>query len=255
MNGGKPIKDNTTTYIIIGFVVVILLIAGGVGIWWYLKKDITVTVTVNPSNVGVEINTTRTFNATVSEKSNKTINKDVTWSVSDTSLGSIDQKTGVFTALKSSGSVTITATSVGDSSKSGTATVNLLPTKETFINFLSTFGIITKDKPLYSSDGAYYATTQPDGKLCVKYKNGNEKWCNETQSKKTDNFTVMQSDGNLCTYTGTDLNNRGPASMWCSDKFDKNSKDNYVIMQNDGKLCTHKGKNPSDDKGELWCSI
>ncbi len=81
-------------------------------------------VTVSPTTVAVAPNQTQQFNAVVTNSTNPA----VTWSVSP-SLGSISS-TGLYTgpaSLPTEQTVTVTATSVADSTKSGSATVTLLP--------------------------------------------------------------------------------------------------------------------------------
>jgi hypothetical protein len=67
-------------------------------------------------------------------------------------------------------------------------------------------------------------------------------------------FTIMQTDGNLCTYHGTDPgNNKG--GEWCSMKYGPEGP-YFVVLGNDGNLCTHKGTDPqTGDWGTLWCSM
>jgi phosphatidylinositol-3-phosphatase len=77
----------------------------------------SVSVACNPATVS--INATSQCNATVKGSGN--FSSVVTWS---TSLGSINS-TGLFTAPGAAGAATITATSVQDASKSGTATVTV----------------------------------------------------------------------------------------------------------------------------------
>jgi hypothetical protein len=81
----------------------------------------TVTsVTVSPSIPTVYYSTTQNFTATVAGTNSPS--QSVTWSAS---VGSITSPGGVFTAPASGASATITATSVQDNTKSGTATATL----------------------------------------------------------------------------------------------------------------------------------
>jgi 6-phosphogluconolactonase (cycloisomerase 2 family) len=85
----------------------------------------TVTsVTVSPSSATVSGSTTRQFSATVNGTNSPS--QSVTWSV--TGAGSINASTGLYTAPAATGSAqsaTITATSVADGTKAGTATVSI----------------------------------------------------------------------------------------------------------------------------------
>ncbi|NDQ56080.1 MAG: DUF4091 domain-containing protein [Acidipila sp.] len=84
-----------------------------------------ITVTVSPAAVGVNINATQQFSATVTNASNTS----VTWSVSGTgNVGSISA-TGLYTAPASAptpATVTVTATSVQNGTSMGTAVVTVL---------------------------------------------------------------------------------------------------------------------------------
>lgn len=63
-------------------------------------------------------------------------------------------------------------------------------------------------------------------------------------------FVVLQTDGNLCLYSGTDpAHNTG--LIWSSGVT--STVGNYfAIMQSDGNLAIYKGTGPSDNQGFLW---
>lgn len=84
------------------------------------------SVSVGPQNLSLTINQTfqMTATGTYSDGSQKTLNKDVTWSSSDSTTVSVGQTSGQVTGLKS-GSATISASSGGCSSCSGTTTVTV----------------------------------------------------------------------------------------------------------------------------------
>jgi uncharacterized protein YjdB len=82
-----------------------------------------VAVSVNPSNVSLDGGDTQQFAATVTNATNQA----VTWSV--TGLGSVNSQ-GLYSApalVPSQTTVTVTATSVADPTKSGSAVVTLIP--------------------------------------------------------------------------------------------------------------------------------
>jgi hypothetical protein len=82
-----------------------------------------ISVSVSPSSATLSASQSQQFSATVSNAANTA----VVWSVSPAGLGSITAN-GLYTApvsIASSQTVTVTATSVVDSSKSGAATVSL----------------------------------------------------------------------------------------------------------------------------------
>ncbi len=77
----------------------------------------TITVSVSPSSASVATGGTQTFTATVTG----TTNQSVTW----TATGGTITSAGVFTAGTTAGSFTVKATSVQDTTKSGTASVTI----------------------------------------------------------------------------------------------------------------------------------
>lgn len=76
-----------------------------------------VTVTISPSTVSIPSNATQQFAATVTNVSNTA----VTWSCS----GGVISTSGLYTAPATAGTYTVKATSVGDTTKSATATVTV----------------------------------------------------------------------------------------------------------------------------------
>ncbi len=90
-----------------------------------VQPSTPITVTVNPSSVTLSNSQQQQFTATVTGAPVT----DVSWSISPTSLGSINSS-GIYTApanLVAPATVTVTAKSTYDSTKTGTATVNLVP--------------------------------------------------------------------------------------------------------------------------------
>jgi len=84
-----------------------------------------ITVSVNPASVSLYAAQTQQFTATV----NNSGNTAVTWSISPTNAGSINSS-GLYTApssITTQQTVTVTATSQADSTKSASATITLYP--------------------------------------------------------------------------------------------------------------------------------
>ena len=85
-----------------------------------------ISVTVSPATVTLNGGQTQAFTALVTNTSNQV----VTWSSAPAGVGGIDPATGIYTApaaIATQQTVTITAISQADGSKSGTATVTLNP--------------------------------------------------------------------------------------------------------------------------------
>jgi len=246
-------SKNTTIIIIV--VVVLLLIGAGVGYYFYSKNSVAalIKISVSPSTQSIMKGTTFQFTAKVTDEKNQLVDKAVVWSVSDTTKGSISDS-GLFSAKSDSGSVKVTATLKDDKNKMDSATIALKPED---IGYITQNNYVTDAKPLYSPNRDYYATTDPaTGKLCVKKVGGADKWCSDWSDTATGNkhFTVMQIDGNLCTYRGTNLENRGEA-VGCTYKFapQDTQPNNYLKLSNDGNLCVYPGT-PSQAKEKIWCS-
>ncbi len=81
-----------------------------------------IAVSVTPATTSVAPGGTAVFSATVTN----TANKDVTWTVVSTGGGTITSE-GFYTAPSTSGTYQVRATSVADVTKSGTATVSVMP--------------------------------------------------------------------------------------------------------------------------------
>lgn len=79
-----------------------------------------VSVAITPTSATLSVRGTQSFSATVSN----TTNQSVTWSVKESTGGSVSS-TGLYTAPSTAGTYHIIATSVADTSKSATATVTV----------------------------------------------------------------------------------------------------------------------------------
>jgi Ricin-type beta-trefoil lectin domain len=66
-------------------------------------------------------------------------------------------------------------------------------------------------------------------------------------------YLVMQGDGNLVNYLGSD-----PAHsqgwLWGSQVTSSGGQF-YATLQDDGNLCVYKGTGPSDSRGFVWCNM
>jgi hypothetical protein len=66
-------------------------------------------------------------------------------------------------------------------------------------------------------------------------------------------FTIMQSDGNFCTYKGT-----GPSDnqgyVWCIRNTALPTGQYFAIMQGDGNFCVYHGTGPGNNLGFVWCA-
>jgi hypothetical protein len=114
---------------LISLLMILLVAAGCGGGSSYTPPPPVISVAVTPTAANVHVTNTKQFTATVQNATNSTVN----WSVSGTgctgtACGSISS-TGLYTAptgVPTPDSVTVTATSVADTSKSDTATVSVL---------------------------------------------------------------------------------------------------------------------------------
>ena len=91
-----------------------------------VTQPATITdVTVTPATATVEAGETQQFTATVIGTGN--VSKEVTWSVSGSNAGTTISETGLLTvaAGETAATLTVTATAVGDNTKSGTAKVTV----------------------------------------------------------------------------------------------------------------------------------
>src|ERR1700758_3976998 len=111
---------------LIGSLAVLLSLALAASCTGFFVNPTLTSVSVGPQNLSLTINQTfqMTATGTYSDGSQKTLNKNVTWSSSDASTVSVGQTSGQVTGLKT-GSATISASSGGCSSCSGTTTVTV----------------------------------------------------------------------------------------------------------------------------------
>src|SRR5262252_6681907 len=109
-----------------GSLAVLLTLALAASCTGFFVNPTLTSVSVGPQNLSLTVNQTfqMTATGTYSDGSQKTLNKDVTWSSSDASTVSVGQTSGQVTGLKS-GSATLSASSGGCASCSGTTTVTV----------------------------------------------------------------------------------------------------------------------------------
>ncbi len=127
-------------------------------------------------------------------------------------------------------------------------------------SYLTTGGTLRVGQYLISPNHRAIAIQQGDGNFCV-YETGspsaatsqNYAWCHMSHGATGQYFTIIQTDGNLCTYRGTGVgDNHG--GTWCSMRYGPEGP-HFVVLTNEGNLCTHKGNSPTDDWGLLWCTM
>lgn len=111
---------------LIGSLAVLLTLALAASCTGFFVNPTLTSVSVGPQNLSLTINQTfqMTATGTYSDGSQKTLNSGVTWSSSDSSTVSVGQTSGQVTGLQN-GSATISASSGGCSSCSGSTTVTV----------------------------------------------------------------------------------------------------------------------------------
>jgi hypothetical protein len=70
-------------------------------------------------------------------------------------------------------------------------------------------------------------------------------------------FAVMQGDGNLVVYRGSDPNNNH-GFVWGSvqvGRYAPSAGTYFAVMQGDGNLVVYRGSDPSDNHGFVWGSV
>jgi hypothetical protein len=155
------------------------------------------SVSVGPQNLSLTINQTfqMTATGTYSDGSQKTLNKNVTWSSSDASTVSVGQTSGQVTGLKT-GSATISASSGGCSSCSGTTTVTVALQGVTSITIQpGSQSVTVGGTPVF-----FHALA--NGSIDITDPTGGTTWTvtDSTNTDQTANFTLSFVSG---TGTGT----------------------------------------------------
>lgn len=119
---------------LIGSFAVLLTLGLAASCTGFFVNPTLTSVSVGPQNLSLTVNQTfqMTATGTYSDGTQKTLNKDVTWSSSDAGTVSVGQTSGQVTAVKT-GSATISASSGGCSSCSGTTTVTVAITGVTSV--------------------------------------------------------------------------------------------------------------------------
>ncbi len=95
---------------------------------------------------------------------------------------------------------------------------------------------------------AAWSQTHGDELKAGQYLKTNE-WL---QAKDGKSFAIIQRDGNLCVYNGSNPGNK-KGEIWCSGKA-PGAGDYFLVMQGDANLCVYRGTGPDDNKGYVWCS-
>jgi hypothetical protein len=124
-------------------------------------------------------------------------------------------------------------------------------------SFLKTKEFLAVGDYLVSNSGYFNLIMQSDGNLCVyrgtdPSNNKGAVWCCANKSKSDGPFfATMQDDGNFCVYKGTDpSNNKG--GVWCCANKSRSDGPFFAVMQDDGNFCVYKGTDPSNNKGVVW---
>ena len=134
-----------------------------------------------------------------------------------------------------------------------------------FKSFLGTGETLVDKQFLMTANGLHAAMQLPNGNLCVfrglmntpvnpgmmgtGFGQESVVWCHNKTGGSGPFVTVMQNDGNLCTYRGTPTRYEG-AATWCSNKTAPGGKF-VVAIQDDGNLCVYPGTVPGGPA--LWC--
>ncbi len=116
-------------------------------------------------------------------------------------------------------------------------------------------GFLKKNSWLLSPNGQYYLIMQSDGNL-VLYRgsdpNDNQGviWHTNTYTgQETDSYLAMQDDGNLVVYRGQpgDYSNH----VWNSET-NRAQCNYYLSLQDDGNLVIYLGSGSNDNRGAIW---
>ena len=174
------------------------------------SPDIT-DVTVDPDAAEVEVGETLKFNATVSGTGD--YNKGVTWSVSGNNSTGTTINGGLLTvaADETAASLTVTATSVGDNTKSGTATVTVTqaaPEPNIYVGGVGLYG--SEEEPYVSND----ATITWDGETLTL----NGAAISGAYNYKTEESTYNYYAAIYCA-SGLDIVLEGANSVSCPDGY------------------------------------
>lgn len=157
-----------------------------------------VSVTISPSPATVTVNGMNTFTATVTGTSNT----QVTWSVIETSGGSITSA-GVYTAPGTAGTYHVTAVSAADPTKSATATTNVTALLVGTAKWKYTLSD-SAQVPAVGNDGTIYLHTW-DGYLYAITSNGAFKWKYFLTNDLSDSAPTVGTDGTIYVCSGAEL--------------------------------------------------
>jgi len=152
----------------------IIGIVGGKNTIYVNKLPLLTYITISPVTVSVDTGQTTTFTASPKDQYGNAINETVTWSSSNTTVGTISS-TGVFTAA-SAGTTTIIATSGNVVSNPATVTVRLPDSRlvgdingDNIVNYKD-LGLLGASYGLSSGDAGYNANADLNGDGIVNYK-------------------------------------------------------------------------------------
>lgn len=172
---------------LIGSLAVLLTLALAASCTGFFVNPTLTSVSVGPQNLSLTINQTfqMTATGTYSDGSQKTLNSGVTWSSSDASTVSVGQTSGQVTGVKT-GSATISASSGGCSSCSGTTTVTVALQGVTSITIQPGSQSVTVGGP------AVFFRALANGSIDISDPTGGTTWTvkDSTGTDQTSNFTL-----------------------------------------------------------------
>jgi trimeric autotransporter adhesin len=180
---------------LIGSLAVLLTLALAASCTGFFVNPTLTSVSVGPQNLSLTINQTfqMTATGTYSDGSQKTLNSGVTWSSSDSSTVSVGQTSGQVTGLKT-GSATISASSGGCSSCSGTTTVTVA------LQGVTSITIQPGSQSVTVGGSAVFFHALANGSIDITDPTGGTTWTvkDSTGMDQTSNFTL-----NFVAGTGT----------------------------------------------------
>jgi len=177
---------------LIGSLAVLLTLALAASCTGFFVNPTLTSVSVGPQNLSLTVNQTfqMTATGTYSDGTQKTLNKNVTWSSSDATTVSVGQTSGQVTAVKS-GSATISASSGGCSSCTGTTTVTVAITGVTSVT------IQPGSQSVTINGSAVFFHALANGSIDISDPSGGTTWTVADQSgtDQTGNFTLSFNPG------------------------------------------------------------
>jgi S-layer protein (TIGR01567 family) len=119
------------------------------------QQNVLTTVTISPINPSIVANNTRSFTATTRDQNNATLSANLSWSSSNTTVGTIDSA-GLFTA-SAAGTTTITVTATnGSVTKTASTTANVSSANQITVITISpaTWSLFVGDTKSFTANDA-----------------------------------------------------------------------------------------------------